>query len=67
MCNLCRKRLLGHLLYYHIVPPLVFPEQKTLFLNGAEDVFPDYTVGQDGVAFSLPANSDEIIRTSEGL
>ena len=57
----------GHLLYYHIVPPLVFPGQKTLFLNGAEDVFPDYTVGQDGVAFSLPANSDEIIRTSEGL
>jgi ribonuclease Z len=57
----------GHLLYYHIVPPLVFPGQKTLFLNGAEDVFPDYTVGQDGVAFSLPANSDDIIRTSEGL
>jgi ribonuclease Z len=57
----------AHLLYYLIVPPLVFPGQKTLFLNGAEDVFPDYTVGQDGVAFSLPANSDEIIRTSEGL
>jgi len=38
-----------------------------LFLNGAEYVFPDYTIGQDGVAFSLWAYSDEIIRTSEGL
>ena len=57
----------GHLLYYHIVPPLILPWQKTLFLNGAQDIFPDYTVGQDGVAFSLPANTDEIIRTSKGL
>jgi ribonuclease Z len=57
----------GHLLYYHIVPPLVIPGQKTLYLNGAEKIFPDYTIGQDGVSFSLPAGSDEIIRTAEGL
>jgi ribonuclease Z len=57
----------GHLLYYHIVPPLVIPGQKTLYLNGAEDIFPDYTIGQDGVAFTLPANSNEIIKTSDGL
>jgi ribonuclease Z len=57
----------GHLLYYHIVPPLVFPGQETLFLNGAEDIFADYTVGRDGTAFSLPAGSKEIIRTSAGL
>ncbi len=57
----------GHLLYYHIVPPLIIPGQKTLFLNGAEDIFPDYTIGQDGVEFSLPANSDEIVLTSKGL
>jgi hypothetical protein len=38
----------GHLLCYHIVPPMMF-------------------LGQDGVVFSLPANSDEIIQTSEGL
>ena len=49
----------GHLLYYHIVPPLVFPGQGS-FLDGADDIFPDYTVGQDGVSFSLPAYSDEI-------
>lgn len=57
----------GHLLYYHIVPPIVFPGQDVLFLNGADEIFPDYTIGQDGVAFSMPAGSDEIIRTSEGL
>lgn len=57
----------GHLLYYHIVPPLVIPGQKTLYLNGAEDIFPNYTIGEDGVSFSLPANSNEIIKTSDGL
>ncbi len=57
----------GHLLYYHIVPPLIIPGQDLLYLNGAEDIFPDYTIGQDGVAFSLPANSTEIIKTSDGL
>jgi len=57
----------GHLLYYHIVPPLVIPGQEILFLNGAQDIFGDYTVGQDGTAFSLPAGSDAIIRTSKGL
>jgi ribonuclease Z len=54
----------GHLLYYHIVPPLMFPGQETLFLNGAEDIFSDYTVGVDGTAFSLPAGSKEIIETT---
>ena len=57
----------GHLLYYHIVPPLVIPGQEAVWLNGAEEVFPDYTVGQDGTAFSLPAGSKEIIQTSTGL
>lgn len=57
----------GHLLYYHIVPPLIIPGQKTLYLNGAEDIFENYTIGEDGVAFFLPAGSDEIIKTSDGL
>jgi ribonuclease Z len=56
-----RKAGVGHLLYYHIVPPLIIPGQQALYLNGAEDIFPDYTIGEDGVAFSLPAHSDEII------
>jgi len=57
----------GHLLYYHIVPPVVMPGQKTLWLNGAEAIFPNFTIGEDGVAFSLPANSADIIQTSNGL
>jgi ribonuclease Z len=57
----------GHLLYYHIVPPLVLPGQESLFLDGAEKIFPAYTVGQDGVFFSLPADSDEIIKLKNGL
>ncbi|MEE4110632.1 MAG: hypothetical protein V2I24_14870 [Halieaceae bacterium] len=57
----------GHLLYYHIVPPLVVPGQAALYLNGAHEVFPDYTIGVDGVQFSLPAGSDEIVRTRSGL
>jgi len=62
-----RDANVGHLLYYHIVPPLVFPGQEALFLNGAEDIFDRYTVGRDGTAFSMPVGSDEIIRTANGL
>ena len=57
----------GHLLYYHIVPPLVIPGQDALYLNGAENIFPDYTIGRDGVSFTLPANSKEIRLTRKGL
>tara|TARA_R110000823_G_scaffold27609_10_gene80387 strand:- start:1714 stop:2784 length:1071 start_codon:yes stop_codon:yes gene_type:complete len=57
----------GHLLYYHIVPPLMIPGQKALFLNGAGEIFPDYTIGEDGTTFSLPANSDAIELSREGL
>ena len=52
----------GHLLYYHVVPPLLIPGQEILFLDGAEDIFSDYTVGVDGTSFSLPANSKGIIQ-----
>lgn len=57
----------GHLLYYHIVPPIMFPGQGDLYLNGAEDIFPDYTLGTDGVLFSLPAGSKSINKVSDGL
>ena len=62
-----RSAGVGHLLYYHIVPPLVVPGQEALFLNGAEDIFPRYTVGKDGVSFSLPAGTDVIVQTRSGL
>ncbi|GAB5453610.1 MAG: hypothetical protein Hals2KO_39380 [Halioglobus sp.] len=43
------------------------PGQQALWLNGAEEIFPDYTAGQGGVSFLLPANSEEIILTRKGL
>ena len=46
---------------------MVIPGQKTLYLNGADKIFPDYTIGEDGVSFTLPANSDEIRLTRKGL
>ncbi len=57
----------GHLLYYHIVPPLLLPGMEAAWLEGVDDVFNDYTVGQDGTSFTLPPNSDEIILTGSGL
>ena len=62
-----RNAGVGHLLYYHVVPPIIVPGQETLWLNGAGDIFPDYTVGYDGVSFSLPSNSTEIIQTRKGM
>jgi ribonuclease Z len=62
-----RDAAVGHLLYYHIVPPILFPGQEALFLNGADNIFPDYTVGKDGVAFSLPSGSKDIILRSKGM
>ena len=54
-------------LHCHVVPPIMVPGQEALWLNGAGDIFPDYTVGYDGVSFSLPANSSEIIQTRKGM
>jgi ribonuclease Z len=65
--EIARDAGVGHLLYYHIVPPLIFPGAEAAWLNGAEDVFPAYTVGVDGTSFSLPAGSDEIIQTRRGM
>jgi ribonuclease Z len=57
----------GHLLYYHIVPPLILPGTEAAWLDGVDEVFPDYTLGEDGTAFSMPAGSDSVIRTSTGF
>ena len=62
-----RDANVGHLLYYHIVPPLIVPGQSQLFLDGAEKIFKSHTIGVDGMDFSMPAGSTEIIKTSNGL
>jgi len=62
-----RDANVGHLLFYHIVPPLILPGQEALFLNGAEDIFSELTVGRDGTSFSMPSGSNEIILKRTGL
>jgi len=62
-----RNAGVGHLLYYHIVPVLILPGMETVWLEGVNDIFSDYTVGEDGTTFSMPVNSKEIIKVRQGL
>lgn len=56
----------GHLLFYHIVPPLPVPGLASVFLEGVGDAFGGpVTLGQDGTTISLPAGSDRIVVVSE--
>ncbi len=65
--EVARDAGVGHLLYYHIVPPLIFGGMEAAWLDGVDAVFSNYTLGQDGTAFSLPAGSRDINLTSKGL
>lgn len=50
-----------HLLFYHIVPPLLFPGMDVAFLDGVDDAYGgDMTLGRDGTRVSLPSGSDAI-------
>jgi len=54
----------GHLLYYHIVPPMPIPGLDSIFLRGVNDAYDGpVTLGRDGISFSLPAGSDEILES----
>ena len=54
----------GHLLYYHIVPPMPIPGLASIFLRGVSDAYDGpVTLGRDGTSFSLPAGSTEIIES----
>jgi ribonuclease Z len=45
----------GHLIYTHIVPPLILPGMEGLFLQGVSDVYAGpVTLGRDGTKISLP-------------
>ena len=52
----------GHLLYYHVVPPMPIPGLQSIFLKGVEEAYGGpVTLGRDGTSISLPAGSDEIL------
>ncbi len=57
----------GHLLYYHVVPPLDQPGAEAAWLKGVDGYFSEFTLGQDGTAISLPANSRDIVVDNSGL
>ena len=65
--EVARDANVGHLLYYHVIPPLVLPGSEAAWLDGVDDIFQNYTLGQDGTSFSLPADSHEIIQTKSKL
>jgi ribonuclease Z len=51
----------GHLLLYHVVPPLPLPGLEGVFLTGVADAYSGpVTVGRDGTLVSLPRGSKAI-------
>lgn len=51
----------GHLLFYHIVPPLPLPGLGAAFLDGVSDVYRGpVTLSRDGTFVSMPSGSSEI-------
>jgi ribonuclease Z len=59
--EIARDAHVGHLLFYHIVPPTPLPGLKAAWLTGVDEVFSSYTLGENGTGFSLPADSTDII------
>ncbi len=50
-----------HLLYYHIVPPLILPTMNGIFLDGTGDAYDGpITLGTDGTMVLLEAGGDGI-------
>lgn len=59
--EIARDAGVGHLLFYHVVPPTPLPGLKAAWLTGVDEVFERYTLGEDGTGFSLPAGSTDIV------
>ena len=65
--EVARDAGVGHLLYYHIVPVLILPGMEAAWLDGVEDIFSDFTLGEDGTTFTLPPDSKEIRKVRQGI
>jgi len=51
-----------HLLFYHVIPPLLVPGSEAAFLKGVDDIYHGpVTLGRDGTQITLPRDSQEII------
>ena len=58
--QIARDADVAHLLFYHVVPAMPLPGMADIFLQGVDEVFEPYTLGEDGTLISMPAGSDEI-------
>lgn len=59
--EIARDAGVGHLLYYHIVPPLPLRPLREAFLDGVDEVYDGpVTLGFDGTWIHLPQGSDRI-------
>lgn len=59
--EIARAAGVGHLLFYHVVPPLPVPGLDRVFLAGVSQAFDGgVTLGRDGTLVSLPSGSDAI-------
>ena len=59
--EIARDAEVRHLLYYHIVPPLLLAPMETIFLEGVEDVYDGpVTLGRDGTLILMESGSDTI-------
>jgi len=45
----------------------VLPGSEALWLDGVDQRFSNYTLGEDGTSISLPANSSDIVVNSNDL
>ncbi len=65
--EIARDAGVGQLVYYHVVPPLIFPGAEAVWLEGVDEVFENHTLSQDGTSFTLPPDSTQIIQTRKKI
>ncbi len=59
--EIARDAGVGHLLYYHVVPPLLVGPMETIFLEGVDSIYEGpVTVGRDGTLVVMPSGDGGI-------
>ena len=59
--EIARDAGVGHLLFNHIVPPLLLAPMEDIFLEGVDEAYAGpVTIGRDGTLVRLEAGSDAI-------
>ncbi len=57
-----------HLLFYHVIPPLLVPGSEAAFLRGVDAIYHGgVTLGRDGTQITLPRDSTDIVVSQRGL